>query len=170
MATHGTTALEMSSKPAGPQSALLRHLRVIRIVSEAVSRSLDLEEVLDRSLDALTQVTGHEISSLHLVSPDGERLLLRGDRGLSPRLREVNLVLPMGVGLIGSVAQSGQPRRVDDVARAGDLLHAAREAVIADGIRAFVCVPIRARQRLLGTLALGRQTGHRFSDAEVSLL
>ena len=170
MATHGTTAPEMSSKPAGPQSALLRHLRVIRIVSEAVSRSLDLEEVLDRSLDALTQVTGHEISSLHLVSPDGERLLLRGDRGLSPRLREVNLVLPMGVGLIGSVAQSGQPRRVDDVARAGDLLHAAREAVIADGIRAFVCVPIRARQRLLGTLALGRQTGHRFSDAEVSLL
>jgi signal transduction histidine kinase len=38
--------------------------------------------------------------------------------------------------------------------------------VIADGIHAFVCVPIRARQRLLGTLSLGRQTGHRFSDAE----
>ena len=37
-------------------------------------------------------------------------------------------------------------------------------------IRAFVCVPIRARQRLLGTLSLGRQTGSRFTDAELSLL
>ncbi len=59
---------------------------------------------------------------------------------------------------------------MDDVSRARDLLPAAREAVTADGIRAFVCVPIRARQRLLGTLSLGRQTGSRFTDAELSLL
>ena len=154
----------------GAVSSVVRHIRILQMVGEAVSRSLDLEEVLDRSLDALTQVTGHEISSLHLVSPDGERLLLRGERGMSPRLREVNLVLPMGVGLVGSVARSGQARRVDDVSRARDLLPAAREAVTADGIRAFVCVPIRARQRLLGTLSLGRQTGSRFTDAELSLL
>ena len=170
MPTNGTTIPESNPRSGAAASAVVRHLRVLRIVGEAVSRSLDLEEVLDRSLDALTQVTGHEISSLHLVSPDGERLLLRGERGMSPRLREVNLVLPMGVGLVGSVAQSGQPRRVDDVARARDLLPAAREAVAADGIRAFVCVPIRARQRLLGTLSLGRQTGSRFTDAELSLL
>ena len=61
-------------------------------------------------------------------------------------------------------------RRVDDVGRARDLLPAARAAVIADGIRAFVCVPIRARQRILGTLSLGRQTEDRFSDEEVALL
>ena len=96
MAPNGTTAPQTNPRPISPPTGLVRHLRVLRIVSEAVSRSLDLEEVLDRSLDALTQVTGHEISSLHLVSPDGEQLLLRGDRGLSPRLREVNLVLPMG--------------------------------------------------------------------------
>ncbi|HKZ06443.1 MAG TPA: ATP-binding protein [Methylomirabilota bacterium] len=158
------------ARPGPATSAVVRHLQVLRSVTEAVSRSLDLEEVLDRSLDALTQVTGHEISSLHLVSPDGETLLLRGERGMSPRLREVNLVLPMGVGLIGSVARSGQPRRVDDVGRARDLLPAAREAVVADGIRAFVCVPIRARQRLLGTLSLGRSAGSRFTDGELSLL
>jgi C4-dicarboxylate-specific signal transduction histidine kinase len=170
MPINATTVPDVNPRPGGPSSAVVRHLRILRIVGEAVSRSLDLEEVLDRSLDALTQVTGHEISSLHLVSPDGERLLLRGERGMSPRLREVNLVLPMGVGLVGSVAQSGQPRRVDDVGRARDLLPAAREAVTADGIRAFVCVPIRARQRLLGTLSLGRQAGSRFTDAELSLL
>jgi C4-dicarboxylate-specific signal transduction histidine kinase len=171
MAINESASSALSTPRLGPaSSAVVRHLQVLRSVTEAVSRSLDLEEVLDRSLDALTQVTGHEISSLHLVSPDGETLLLRGERGMSPRLREVNLVLPMGVGLIGSVARSGQPRRVDDVGRARDLLPAAREAVSADGIRAFVCVPIRARQRLLGTLSLGRSAGSRFTDGELSLL
>jgi len=43
-------------------------------------------------------------------------------------------------------------------------------AVTADGIRGFVCVPIRARHRILGTLSLGRQTEDCFTDEEVALL
>src|SRR5215470_12228708 len=147
-----------------PSSSLIRHLQVLRAVNEAVSRSLDLNEVLQRSLAALTHVTGHEISSLHLISADGNSLLLRGDRGLSDELRRVNTELPMGEGLIGRVALSGQARRADD------LLPAARAAVTVDGIRGFVCVPIRARHRILGTLALGRQTEDRFADEEMALL
>ena len=149
---------------------LIRHLRVLRAVGEAVNSTLDLEQVIERSLEALTRVTGHEISSLHLISSDGARLLLRGDRGLSERLRAINGVLPMGTGLIGGVAASGLPRRVQDVARVKDLLPAARDVVAADGIRAFVCVPIRARQRVLGTLCLGRQAPSRFTSAELRLL
>jgi signal transduction histidine kinase len=149
---------------------LIRHLQVLRAVNEAVSRSLDLNEVLQRSLAALTHVTGHEISSLHLMSADGNSLLLRGDRGLSDELRRVNVELPMGEGLIGRVALTGQARRVDDAGATDDLLPAARAAVTRDGIRGFVCVPIRARHRILGTLSLGRQTEDRFTDEEVALL
>jgi len=60
-----------------------RHLEILHTVAETVSRSLDVEEVLRTALDALTHVTGHEISSLHLFSEDGRTLHLRGDRGLS---------------------------------------------------------------------------------------
>ena len=151
-------------------SSLIRHLQVLRAVNEAVSRSLDLNEVLQRSLAALTHVTGHEISSLHLMSADGNSLLLRGDRGLSDELRRVNVELPMGEGLIGSVALTGQARRVDDASATDDLLPIARAAVSRDGIRGFVCVPIRARHRILGTLSLGRQTEDRFTDEEVALV
>jgi signal transduction histidine kinase len=151
-------------------SSLIRHLQVLRAVNEAVSRSLDLNEVLQRSLAALTHVTGHEISSLHLISADGNSLLLRGDRGLSDELRRVNVELPMGEGLIGRVALTGQARRVDEAGATDDLLPAARAAVTIDGIRGFVCVPIRARHRILGTLSLGRQTDDHFTDEEVALL
>jgi C4-dicarboxylate-specific signal transduction histidine kinase len=151
-------------------TSLIGHLQVLRAVSEAVSRSLDLNEVVQGSLAALTHVTGHEIASLHLTSADGNHLLLRGDRGLSDELRRVNLELPWGDGLIGRVALSGTARRVDDASLEQDLLPSARAAVSSDRIRGFVCVPIRARHRILGTLSLGRQTEDRFTDEEVALL
>ncbi len=159
----------------GPRStpgtaSVIRHLQILSTVTEAVSRSLNLNEVLQKSVDALTHVTGHEISSLHLISADGQNLYLRGDRGLSEHLREVNRVLPLGEGLIGRVALTGRVRRLEEVTRAGDLLDAARDAVVKDGIRGFVCVPIRARHRILGTLSLGRQAPPPFSDEEVALL
>ena len=160
----------VNNRGLGGASSLIRHLQILRTVTEAVSRSLDLNEVIQKSLGALTHVTGHEIASLHLVSSDGKMLLLRGERGLSDRLREVNEMLPIGQGLIGRVAASGRVRRVDEAGRAPDLLPAARAAVSADGIRGFLCVPIRARHRILGTLSLGQQTEERFSNEEVALL
>src|SRR5688572_31567263 len=97
---------------------VIRHLEILRTVTEAVSRSLNLNEVLQKSVAALTHVTGHEIASLHLISDDGRHLLLRGDRGLSDMLREVNRCLPVGEGLIGRVAMTGRARRLDEVTRA----------------------------------------------------
>src|SRR5678816_4091930 len=160
----------VNNRSASGSTSLIRHLQILRTVTEAVSRSLDLNEVIQKSLAALTDVTGHEIASLHLVSVDGKTLLLRGERGLSDKLREINQMLPMGQGLIGRVAASGRVRRVDEAGRAPDLLPAARAAVSAEGIRGFVCVPILARHRILGTLSLGRQDAPPFSDEEVALL
>src|SRR5262245_26420206 len=151
-------------------ASVIRHLQILSTVTEAVSRSLNLNEVLQKSVEALTHVTGHEIASLHLISAEGQNLLLRGQRGLSERLHEVNRILPLGEGLIGRVALTGRARRLDEVTKAGDLLDAARAAVASDGIRGFVCVPIRARHRILGTLSLGRQDPAPFSDEEVALL
>ncbi|MEK7710167.1 MAG: GAF domain-containing protein, partial [candidate division NC10 bacterium] len=147
-----------------------RHLAILRTVAAAVSRSLDFEEVLEKSLAALTEVTGHELASFHLLTPDGHSLILRGHRGLSPRLRDVNLTLPFGEGLIGHAAAQGRTLVVDNVQASPDLLPAARSVVEAEGIKGFVSVPIRARDRILGTLSLGRQTPDPFSDEEVTLL
>ncbi|HXJ82126.1 MAG TPA: ATP-binding protein [Candidatus Methylomirabilis sp.] len=135
-----------------------------------MSHSLDLDEVLRKSVTALTQITGHEIAGLHLTSPDGQTLLLRSERGFSDRLREMHQVLSLGQGLIGRVAQNGRVRRLDQITRAADWSPVARAVAAADGIRGFVCVPILARQRILGALSVGRTAPKPFSDEEVALL
>jgi C4-dicarboxylate-specific signal transduction histidine kinase len=149
---------------------LARHLEILHTVAEAVSRSLDVEEVLRTALDALTHVTGHEISSLHLLSEDGATLHLRGDRGLSPQLREINRVLPVGRGLIGNVAASGQTLNLRNVVRSPHLLPAAKAIVQQDRMRGFLCVPINSRGRRLGTLSLGRQNTDAFDERDVTLV
>jgi len=147
-----------------------RHLRILHTVAGTVSRSLDVEDVLRTALEALTHVTGHEISSLHLLSEDGATLELRGDRGLSPQLREINRVLTVGQGLIGTVAASGQTLNLEDVVKSPNLLPAARAAVRRDRMRGFLCVPINSRGRCLGTLSLGRQISDPFDERDVTLV
>ena len=146
------------------------HLRILHRIGAAISATLDVDEVLRIALDALTEVTGHEISSLHLLSPDGATLQLRGDRGLRPRLREINRVLPTGQGLIGRVAASGKTVHWADASESADLLPAARAAVTEEGIHAFVCVPIQSRGRTLGALSLGRRSRDAFTESEIALV
>ncbi len=146
------------------------HVRILHRIGEAISATLDVDEVLRIALDALTHVTGHEISSLHLLSPDGATLHLRGDRGLRPRLREINRVLPTGQGLIGGVAATGKTLHWAHVSESADLLPAARVAVTQEGIHAFVCVSIHSRGRILGALSLGRRTREPFTEAEIALV
>jgi len=146
------------------------HVRILHRIGEAISATLDVDEVLRIALDALTHVTGHEISSLHLLSADGSTLHLRGDRGLRPRLREINRTLAIGQGLIGGVAATGKTLHWAHVSESADLLPAARAAVTQEGIHAFVCVPIHSRGRILGALSLGRRTREAFSESEIALV
>lgn len=146
------------------------HLEILHTVAETVSRTLDVDDVLRTALEALTHVTGHEIASLHLLAPDGKTLQLRGERGMSARLREVNECLPVGEGLIGRVAATGKALQSRNVVRHPHVFPPAKAVVRLDQIRGFISVPIHSRGRLLGTLSLGRQTPDRFGAPEVELL
>jgi two-component system NtrC family sensor kinase len=139
-------------------------------VAQAVSRSLDVDEVLRTAVEALTHVTGHEMSSLHLISAGGTQLQLKGERGLPAKLRDVNVMLPVGQGQLGGVAKTGTTLVLKNAAEDPSLLPAARAAMANDRIRGLVCVAIHGRDRVLGTLTLGRRTQDPFTDREVALV
>ena len=146
------------------------HLRILHTVAQAVNRTLDVDEVLKTAVDALTHVTGHEMSSLHLITPDGAHLQLRGERGLPVKLRDVNVLLPVGKGQLGGVAATGTTLVLKDAVNDPTLLPEARAAMEDDRIHGLVCVPIHGRDGVLGTLTLGRRTDDPFTDREVALL
>lgn len=146
------------------------HLAILHTIAEAGARNLDVGEMVAVALEALTDVTGHEMSTLHLLAADGQTLLLQGDRGLPPALREINERLPVGEGLIGRVAASGVTLHVADAAATPELLPRARAVVRSEGMGAFVCVPLLSQGRVLGTLSLGRRTPDPFTEAEIAVV
>jgi two-component system NtrC family sensor kinase len=146
------------------------HLRILHTVAQAISRSLDVDEVQKTALDELTRVTGHEISSLHLLTADGRQLELIGERGLPQRLRDVNLLLPVGRGQLGGVAATGRTLVLTSAVDDPHLLPEARQAMEEYQVRGLVCVPIRSRGRILGTLTIGRHTQEPFTEREVALV
>src|SRR5256712_314978 len=155
---------------AGPARAVEAHFRVLRAISRALSLSLDVDQMLRIALDALTRVTGHEISSLHLLSDDRRTLRLLADRGLSAELRMANRVLAVGQGVIGRAVVTGQTVHLTNVAASAELPPAERAVVEREGIRGFVCVPLQSRGRIPGVLSLARRTSEPFSDVEIALL
>src|SRR5438876_293354 len=141
--------------------AVQLHLEILHTVAATVSRTLNVDDVLRTAVEALTRVTGHEIASLHLLSEDGRTLHLRGERGMSPGLRAVNQMLPVGQGLIGRVAATGQTVRVEKNYADPGLLPAARAAVRRERIRRLRIVTdeaTRAARIIQNLLLFARQS------------
>ena len=120
------------------------HLRILHTVAQAVSGSLDVDEVLRTALDALTHVTGHEMSSLHLLSEDGQQLHLQGERLLSPMLRDVNVLLPVGKGQLGGVAKTGESYYINQDVEGG--------AVTLD--KPLAAVPLKIKEHVIGLIVI----------------
>ena len=147
------------------------HFSILHSITEAATGAIDTETALAVALEALTHLTGHETSSLHLLDEDNQTLVLRGERGLSPELRRVNEKLRIGEGLIGRVAATGETCHVANVLHTPDLLPEARSAVHRAGGGALLSVAITSHGRTFGVLSLGRLArDDAFSPAEVTLV
>src|SRR5262249_55373911 len=132
------------------------HVRILHRIGEAISATLDVDEVLRIALDALTHVTGHEISSLHLLSADGKTLHLRGDRGLRPRRREITAAPRTGRGLTGGGGAPGNPRRGAQVGGRAVLLRRPGPRAPQEAFPFLVCSPTTPRGPSPGALPLAR--------------
>ncbi len=135
--------------------------------SRAISSSLDLDEVLDKILDALNRVLPYDAGGIFLVGVDGqiERII---DRGYGSEIRELCEPSPLekkaNRGLVGWVAQNGQPLIVRDVTT-DDRYQQAREET-----RSEMVVPISAGDRLIGVFNIERDVTNGFFEADLDLV
>jgi signal transduction histidine kinase/GAF domain-containing protein len=139
-------------------------LNALNAVIAAVGGSLDLSTVLREALDKVMDMMEVEAGMVLLVNEQGE-LIPAIYRGLP---REIAEMPPMkvGEGLSGKVVQSGEPMVVDDVS--------ALEAMIAgtrgEGFKAWLSVPLTAKDWVLGTLDISTRKERPFTSQDVQLL
>jgi signal transduction histidine kinase len=144
-----------------------RELATLNTLAAVVSRSLNLDEILNDALDEALKIMGMTKGQAFLLDQETERLILVAHRGLSEELVQYTAQLPLGTSTSGLAAREGQPvvRAVADYP-VGEL----RELIEREGLRLVVSTPLLAKGRTLGVIDLGTDIVRTIHPEELSLL
>jgi signal transduction histidine kinase len=151
------------SQPGKPYSELLALSRV----SAAVSGLRDLDAILDVALDTVLEIMNGSTGWILLADEETQMLSTRVYRGLSDKYAN-EMRLNVGEGIAGRVAQSGKAILVEDLST--DPRAAWPRLITTEGLKAFISVPLRAKDSVLGVLNVASRSAHRFTKDDMHLL
>ncbi|MBI4771242.1 MAG: GAF domain-containing sensor histidine kinase, partial [Chloroflexi bacterium] len=144
-----------------------RALAAVNAVAAAVSRYLDLNQVMTEALDQVLAVSGAEAGEIFLLDDVSGDMMLALHRGAFPETFQMIRRFKRGEGLPGQVALTGRPFVSSDLAH--DTRYLRRE-VIEAGFNAYACVPLYAKGKVVGSLNLAARDPAVFDESNLTLL
>jgi signal transduction histidine kinase len=135
--------------------------------ARAVASSLDLDEILQTIVDQARGISREPVVWLFLLDPDARLLRCRTAAGLPAELRE-RLIVPVGQGLSGRVAASGEPLSLPDTRADPRVAFSAVRA--AHGLVSYLGLPVKVGDRLLGVLTFNGHAPREHSPQEIACL
>ena len=136
-------------------------------VSAAISGLHELDAILRIGLDNVLSIMNGTVGGIMLLDEPNQMLFYRVYHGLSDKYaKEVRLKL--GEGIAGKVAQTGRSVLLEDIS--SELNAAWIDMVRSEGLRAFISVPLRAKDNVLGVMNVASHTPHSFTKEDMHLL
>jgi len=145
-----------------------RHLLALNAIAGTVSQSLSLDVILNSALDKALDLIEVEVGGILLLDEKSQTLSYRVHRGLSDQFVQGTASIALGEGIAGTVAEQGEILVVDDVSR--DLRVSRRPVMAEEGLIAFVSVPLKSKERVVGVLNMASRRPRSFPQQEVQLL
>jgi nitrate/nitrite-specific signal transduction histidine kinase len=144
-----------------------RELATLNAIAVEVSRSLDLEEILNHALDQVLQVMGMESGQAFRLDEGTQTLVSVAHRGLSEEFVRATSRLPLGTSLAGHAAKAGQPAvcKVVDYPE-GEL----KDLTDREGLQSVVSIPPMVHGRCVGAISLGTRALRSVTSEELALL
>jgi len=143
--------IEVQEREKRLRQKAIEELETINAIAVAVSQSLDLDAILNRSLAKVLEVIDvlEAKGAIFLLDTGGRKLRLRAKQGLSSTFAEQEAEIPVGECLCGQVARSGE------VLFVGDALSDPRHTSCAESEpHSHMCVPLKFGDRVLGVINL----------------
>jgi len=135
-------------------------------VASVASASLDLDTILERSLDRVLATMKSDKGVIHLFDEAEKTLRLAAQQGIPPNMiAQIDPVTP-GSGLMGWVFDHGKPLMIPNLADDPR----APQAVRTNGLLTYVGVPMRAKGKVLGVFSVFGEAGHQLYVEEMTLL
>src|SRR5271168_1660995 len=134
-------AAKLNSKIDVPADAL----KILAELSQEINASLNLDEVLPNAAKLIKRLVDYEIFAVILPEEGTDQMYFRFAIGHRKEVVD-HWRIPMGEGIIGAAAATGQAVRVGDVRSDPRYLNA------LDAVRSELAVPLIVRGRVIGVL------------------
>ena len=154
---------ETKTRESDIQSDILTLSRI----SAALSGLWDLDAILGVGLDSALSYLNGTVGEILLINETNLSLSRRVHRGLSKEFVD-GLHTNLGEGVTGSVAHSGKALLVEDVSVDPRVVH--RELLLAEGLKTFISVPLRSKERVLGVLNVSSRRKRKFTNDDMYFL
>jgi signal transduction protein with GAF and PtsI domain len=147
-----------------------QELRILHQISQSISSTLDLDQVLRQIVDLVIDVTRGDACLLYLLDDANENLVLRASKNPHPRLIG-RIAMRVGEGITGWVAKEVQPVAIARHA-SKDSRFKVFHTLPEDKYEAFLSVPIVAppTDRVIGVINVQHRRAHRHGENETTLL
>ena len=141
--------------------------RLLLELTRRITATLDLQEVLDESLSALRRLIDFGGGSIQLVDR-GALVAAATDPAPDADVRAVRI--PVGQGVSGRIAESGEPCYIPDIERDSRVPPRNRRPGVTSGVRSYFGAPLIARGRVIGVIQVDSPIPDGFSESEQAVI
>jgi len=131
-------------------------------MSDALSTTLDLQTLLNRTSELVRSVIQYRIFAILLLNDRSKELRMRFQIGHTPQAEHMRF--PMGRGVVGQVALTRQPILLNDV-NTSDIY-----VSVNPDVRSELAVPLIAKNRLIGVMDIESEEAGYFRPEHLHLL
>ncbi len=153
-------SMQQTSKNSREQA---RELQALYRAMRVASGSLNVQEVLDRTIDTLCTHLEHQAAALFLLNDERTHLFLAASRGLTHAEQEIQLAVDNGPA--AQTLETGQPRIIGDTTQEPDFQH------ITDiPAQSALLSPVLGRSEAIGLLVMVSARRDAYQPEDLKLL
>lgn len=149
--------------------AKVKEFSIIRRTGDSLRAGLSLRQICENIVSIIIDETNAENCSLWLVDHDAAQVRLKAVRGQlddEPKyfdeLESSGIVLPLGIGIAGKVAASGEPMLIENINHSLDFVTI--EPAHMTPIGSILCLPIANERQVMGVLNLSHPNAGMFTE------
>ncbi len=146
----------------------LEQLRALAATTALINSSLDLDTVLNKTMDTVIQLTGAERGYLMLRNQQTGEMEYRLARNLDRETIEQS-AFTVSRSVVNRVAETGEP--VVTTNAQDDPRFASQESIVSFALRSILCTPLKLKDKVTGVIyADNRVRAGLFQENELQLL
>ena len=142
-------------------------LALLNQISVALASSLELDDIMNKTLALLMAHFKVEAGEIFLREEDGENLRLVLHRGEAAEAFWTRNRFKIGEGMVGQAAQMKKPVFSNHLEKDERVT---RQAVVKAGFRQIACIPLTAHGDIVGVLTIATRKKKAISTSELELL